>query len=192
MEPFDPSSSKADQKAMQDDPDSDLLERFVRGDRDAFESLFNAFEGDVYRWIARIVRDASASEDVLVEAFWRAYRGRARFDSSRSFGAWMRRIATNAALDHLREARSRAGWSEFDDEIAALDSPDRGVTEAVAIALRRLPPKLQVVATLAIIEEQPHEEIADALDLPVGTVKSRLFRATRALRVELARLGIRP
>jgi RNA polymerase sigma-70 factor (ECF subfamily) len=177
---------------MQDDPDSDLLERFVRGDRDAFESLFHSFEGEVYRWIVRIVRDASASEDVLVEAFWRAYRGRARFDSSRSFGAWMRRIAMNAALDHLREARSMAGWSGFDDEIAAPDSPDRGVTEAVAIALRRLPPKLQVVATLAIVEELPHEEIADALDLPVGTVKSRLFRATRALRLELARLGIRP
>lgn len=177
---------------MQDEPDSDLLERFVRGDRDAFERLFNAFRGDVYRWIVRIVRDPSASEDVLVEAFWRAYRGRARFDSSRSFGAWLRRIATNAALDHLRDAKSRAGWREFGATVAAPDSPDRGVTEAVAIALRSLTPKLQVVATLAIIEELPHEEIADALDLPVGTVKSRLHRATRALRVELARLGIRP
>lgn len=59
------------------------------------------------------------------------------------------------------------------------------------IAFRRLPPKLQIVATLALIEEQPYAQIADALDLPIGTVKSRVFRATRALREELARLGIR-
>lgn len=177
---------------MQDDPNSDLLERFVRGDREAFESLYNAFKDEVYRWIVRIVRDPGAAEDVLIEAFWRAYRGRARFDPSRSFGAWLRRIATNAALDHLRHAKPGAGWRELGDEIASADPPDRSVAEAVAIALRRLTPKLQVVATLAIIEELPHEEIADALELPVGTVKSRLHRATNALRIELARLGIHP
>src|SRR5580765_8007549 len=85
---------------MPDELDGELLERFVQGDQTAFETLFRKFEADVYRWIMRIVRDRSASDDVLVEAFWRAYRGRARFDASRSFGAWLRRIATNAALDH--------------------------------------------------------------------------------------------
>ena len=60
----------------------------------------------------------------------------------------------------------------------------------MALAFRRLPPKLQVVAVLALIEEQPYGAIADALDLPIGTVKSRVFRATRALRLELTRLGI--
>ena len=89
---------------MPDDVEEDLLERFVQGDHQAFESLFRLFEVEVYRWSLRIVRDAATAEDVVVEAFWRAYRGRARFDSSRSFGAWMRRIATNVALDHLRAA----------------------------------------------------------------------------------------
>jgi RNA polymerase sigma-70 factor (ECF subfamily) len=79
--------------------DRELLERFVQGDPVAFESLFRRHEAEVFRWVVRIVRDAGAGEDVLVEAFLRAYRGRARFDPSRSFGAWMRRIATNAALD---------------------------------------------------------------------------------------------
>ena len=90
---------------MADDSDPDVLRRFVRGDLDAFESLFKRFELDVYRWILRIVRDPATAEDALIEAFWRAYRGRARFDASRSFGAWMRRIATNAARDHLKAAR---------------------------------------------------------------------------------------
>jgi RNA polymerase sigma-70 factor (ECF subfamily) len=69
---------------------------------------------------------------------------------------------------------------------------DRDLSESVGLAFRRLPPKLQVVATLALIEERGYAEIADALDLPVGTVKSRVFRAVRALRKELACLGIQP
>lgn len=98
---------------MPDSQDRELLERFVHGDPAAFESLFRLFEVEVFRWIVRIVRDASAAEDVLVEAFLRAYRGRAGFDPSRSFGAWMRRIATNAALDHLRDG-TPGGWLERD------------------------------------------------------------------------------
>jgi RNA polymerase sigma-70 factor (ECF subfamily) len=177
---------------MPDGLDGELLERFVQGDQAAFESLFRQYEAEVYRWIVRIVRDRSAADDVLVEAFWRAYRGRARFDPSRSFGAWMRRIATNAALDQLRSAWPRGNWETADDTLQASGPPDRAVTESIALAFRRLPPRLRIVATLALIEEQPYAEIADALDLPLGTIKSRVFRATRLLRKELARLGITP
>jgi RNA polymerase sigma-70 factor (ECF subfamily) len=177
---------------MPDELDGELLRRFVQGDQDAFESLFRQFEIEVFHWILRIVRDASIAEDVLVEAFWRAYRARARFDPSRSFGAWMRRIATNAARDHLRSVRPRAGSISTDDDIEATTSADHVLRESVKRAFRKLSPKLQVVATLALIEERPYAEIADALDLPVGTVKSRMFRAVGALRKELARLGIRP
>ncbi|OFV80757.1 MAG: hypothetical protein A2Y78_15495 [Acidobacteria bacterium RBG_13_68_16] len=172
--------------------DEDLLARFVYGDEGAFELLFRRYEAEVYRWILRIVRDPSSGEDVLVESFWRAYRGRARFDPSRSFGAWMRRIATNAALDHLRAARRHAGWSLASEDLPAHADADPELREAIAIAFHRLPPRLQIVAILALIEDQPYAEIAEALDLPVGTVKSRIFRATRALEKELGRLGFRP
>jgi RNA polymerase sigma-70 factor, ECF subfamily len=177
---------------MPDELPPDLLERFVRGDQDAFEALFRQFEVEVYRWIRRILQDASAAEDALVEAFWRAYRGRARFDPSRSFGAWIRRIATNVALDHLKAARPLTRWKTTDDEIPAPVALDHETGEAVALAFRKLAPKLQVVARLALIEERPYAEIADALDLPVGTIKSRVFRAVRALRKELTRLGVQP
>src|SRR5687768_14224693 len=99
---------------MPDDVEGDLLARFVHGDRDAFERIFRQYEREVYRWILRIVGERSAAEDALVEAFWRAYRSRARFDPSRSFGAWMRRIATNAALDQVKAAQRRA-WVPLDD-----------------------------------------------------------------------------
>lgn len=176
---------------MPDEVDGDLLERFVKGDQDAFESLFRRFEHEVFGWIVRIVRDRSVAEDVLVETFWRAYRGRARFDASRSFGAWMRRIATNAALDQLAVARRDALRSSDDVPRTTPTPASDEVRESLQIAFRRLPAKLQIVATLALIEEQPYTEIADALDLPIGTVKSRVYRATRVLRKELARLGIR-
>jgi RNA polymerase sigma-70 factor (ECF subfamily) len=174
---------------MPGEPDVDVLSRFVEGDQTAFEQLFRRFEGDVYGWIMRIVRDPCAADDVLVEAFWRAYRGRAQFDPARSFGAWMRRIATHVALDQLRSTRRRA-WQPADDTLAAPRAPDPDTHDAIALAFRRLPPDLQAVAALALIEEEPYADIADALGIPVGTVKSRVFRATRFLREELAHLGV--
>jgi RNA polymerase sigma-70 factor, ECF subfamily len=178
---------------MSDDVDRHLLERFVQGDEAAFEALFRLFEHDVYSWILRITRDAGAAEDTMVEAFWRAYRGRARFDVSRSFGAWMRRIATNAALDQLRTAR-RSGTVPADREggMPWTNAPPADLRDSIRIAFGRLPPKLSVVATLALIEDRPYAEIAEALDLPIGTVKSRVFRAIRLLREELTRLGCTP
>ena len=177
---------------MPNELSGDLPTRFVQGDLDAFEAIFKHFEAEVYRWVLRIVRDPAGAEDVVVEAFWRAYRGRARFDPARSFGAWMRTIATNAARDYLRSARHRPRGDWSGEEIAATSVADPGVAEAVANAFGGLPGKLRIVATLALVEERPYTEIAEALGLPVGTVKSRVFRATRALRHELARLGIQP
>jgi len=177
---------------MTDELDGDLLERFVRGNQEAFEALFRQFEVEVFRWILRIMQDAVAAEDVLVEAFWRAYRGRARFDPSRSFGAWMRRIATNVALDYLKAEHRRTGRSTTDGKALPPTDPDSGLRETIAFAFRKLPPKLQVVATLAFIEEQPYTEIADALNLPLGTVKSRVSRAVRILKRELTNRGIQP
>lgn len=178
---------------MADDIDRDVLERFVRGDQDAFEALFRRFEREVFVWILRIVRDPAAAEDALVEAFWRAYRGRARFDASRSFGAWMRRIATNAALDQLSALPRRpvAAVEDVPQDAAAGAASAERLRRSIQEAFERLPPKLRVVATLALVEGQPYASIADALDLPVGTVKSRVSRATQMLKRELARMGVR-
>ena len=177
---------------MTDDPDERLLERFVEGDPLALEELYRRFEREAHGWILRIVRDSAAAEDVLVESFWRAFRGRARFIVTRPFGAWLRRIATRAALDHLRTVRRRA-----ERHLGAVDPPapaggDLAARDAIAGAFRRLPAKLQLVATLALVEERPYREIAEALDLPIGTVKSRLSRASARLREDLSRQGIRP
>ncbi len=168
-----------------------LLERFTQGDADAFEDLFRQFQGRVFAWIVRIVRDRGVAEDLTLETFWRIYLARARFRPDGNFGAWAFRIATNVALKHLRRRRLEEA---LPGDIAQEDLPDAAVQqEAVAQierAVRKLPAKLQVVVMLALVEERPYQEIADALGIAVGTVKSRVFRAVRMLRKQLERMGV--
>jgi RNA polymerase sigma-70 factor (ECF subfamily) len=172
---------------------SELLQQFARGDSDAFESLFRQFQGEVYRWIVRIVRDHGVAEDLTIETFWRIHRAHARFDPGRSFAAWARRIATNTALDNLRTPRPEVDLPE-DLPGPALPNPgvEKDVRERVRRAFHELPPKLRVAATLALIEEEPYQEIADALGISVGAVKLRVFRAVRLLRKRLKQLGVEP
>ncbi len=173
----------------------ELLERFARGDLEAFEALFRQFQNDVYGWIVRIVRDRGAAEDLTVETFWRIYRARARFDPTRSFGAWARRVATNVALDYLRNIRPEVEFADSRHDLGRRQ-PDPAVQQDIRERIERafgaLPAKLRVAATLALIEEQPYEEIAEALGIPIGTVKSRVFRAIRLLRKTLKRLRVEP
>ena len=128
-----------------------------------------------------------------METLWRIYRARHRFRPDGNFGAWARRIATNLAIDHLRRKRPEEGLTT---EPAGEPSTDPLVQQEtrtkIQQAFRGLPAKLQVAATLALIEEQPYEDIADALGTSVGAVKLRVFRAVRILRKRLNRLGIKP
>lgn len=177
------------------DEDPKVLAQFAAGEIGAFEALFRQFQGEVFAWIVRIVRDPVAAEDLTVETFWRIYRGHARFDPERRFGAWARRIATNVAIDHLKTAQSREAHltGSLDHETAQDSCPlnpaiQREVRERTQIAFQQLPPKLRVIAALALIEERPHGEIAEALNISPAAVKSRLFRAVRMLRKKLGNL----
>jgi RNA polymerase sigma-70 factor (ECF subfamily) len=171
----------------------DLLRRFALGEIDAFETLVRQFQGDIYGWTVRIVRDPGIAEDLTVETLLRIYRARNQFRPDGNFGAWARRIATNLALDHLRRKRPEQSLLA---ELAGAPQPDqvlqRETREKIQQAFRRLPAKLQVAATLALVEERPYNEIAVALGTSVGAVKLRVFRAVRVLRKQLNRLGVRP
>jgi len=171
----------------------DLLRRFALGEIDAFETLARQFQGDIYAWTVRIVRDPGIAEDLTVETLWRIYRARHQFRPDGNFGAWARRIATNLAIDHLRRRRPEQSLLA---EPAQEPQPDqlvqRETRDKIQQAFRRLPAKLQVAATLALVEERPYGEIADALGTSVGAVKLRVFRAVRMLRKQLNHLGVRP
>jgi RNA polymerase sigma-70 factor, ECF subfamily len=174
----------------------ELLERFAQGDEAAFEQLFRQFQGDIYGWIVQVIRDPGVAEELVVETFLRIHRSRQRFDSTRNFASWARRIAVNLAISHLRRNRpevpaDEAGLENFGawqaDSAVAADIQDR-----VRQAFAKLPPAERAVAAMAYIEERSHEEIAQSLAVPKGTVKSRLFRASRLLRKHLAKLGVTP
>ena len=169
----------------------ELLERFAAGDLEAFETLFRQHQKEVYAWIVRIVRDSGAAEDLTVETFWRIYRFRMRFRPAGNFRAWARRIATNSALDHLKHAR----WeTELSEDYPAPPRGDPAVLNELRGNIRRafleLPPKYRLVATLALIEEEPYNEIAEAVGISAGLVKIRVFRAVRILRKRLNSLGV--
>jgi RNA polymerase sigma-70 factor (ECF subfamily) len=168
-------------------------ERFARGDLAAFEALFREFQPEVYRWLVRLVRDPAAAEDLTVEVFWRIYRARARFDPARSFGAWARRIASNAAIDHLRRVQRQSIRDPAPSPARATPSTaERDLQVRVERAFLQLSPKLRVVAELALIDDWPHDEVADALGISRTAVKFRVIRARKLLKRLFEREGITP
>jgi RNA polymerase sigma-70 factor (ECF subfamily) len=175
----------------------DCLLAFRHGDLDAFEALFRQHRRAVFGWILLIVRNAATAEELTVETFWRIHQAHARFEPSRGFEGWARRIATHAALDWMRAGRAEAAMTgELAAETAASVAGDAAVAAEIgqktALAFHRLPPKLRIAAGLAVIEERPQKEIAEALGISVAAVKLRVFRALRLLRKDLEREGIRP
>jgi RNA polymerase sigma-70 factor (ECF subfamily) len=174
-----------------------LLDRFRQGDIDAFERLFRDHQRAVFGWILRIVRNTAAAEELTVETFWRIYRAHARLDPARGFEGWARRVATHTAIDYLRKQRPETEMTP--EQIADLPAPALGdpavateIRRKTALAFSRLPPKLRVAATLAVIEELPHKEVAEALGITTAAVKLRVFRAVRMLRKDLTEQGVTP
>ncbi len=177
--------------------ESKVLNQFRLGSQEALEALFRQHQRVVYGWILRIVRNPEAAEDLTIESFWRIYRAHARFEPAQGFEGWARRIATRAALDWLRTKRAENELSaETLAEVAAPAEADPAVTAEIrrktVLAFSRLPPKLRITATLAVIEERPQKEVAAALGISVAAVKVRVFRAMRLLRKDLERQGITP
>ena len=180
---------------------SSVLNEFRQGNPEtfeaAFETLFRQHQLAVYGWILRIVRNPATADELTVETFWRIYRAHARFEPSRGFEGWARRIATHAALDWMRATRTeseRSAELSIDPAAPAIADPviSAEIRRKTALAFGRLPPRLRIAAVLAVVEEQPHKEVAEALGISVVAVKLRVFRALRLLRKDLEQQGIRP
>jgi RNA polymerase sigma-70 factor, ECF subfamily len=175
------------------DESSNVMDLFRQGDVDAFETLFRLHQRAVYSWILRIVRNPAEAEELTVEAFWRIYCARARFDPARGFEPWAHRIATHVAFDRLRLQRPEAELSaDYAAPIAADPAIRAEIRQGIAQAFSRLPARLRIAAILALVEEIPHKEIATALGISVAAVKVRVFRALRLLRRDLERQGMTP
>ena len=185
-------------------PDSDLLlvERTVAGDQRAYELLVIKYQRRIERLIGRMVRDVDLIPDITQETFLRAYRALHQFRGEAQFYTWLYRIAVNTAkkalLDIKRnpvitESSLRGGSGDEDEETSLLDrelttdeTPEtvlaaQEIAAAVNAAMEALPEELRQAVTLREIEGLSYEEISVAMACPIGTVRSRIFRAREAI-----------
>lgn len=182
-------------QAAVDATEADLLASAQGGNLFAFDEIVRRYQRRVYSTALRIVRRHDLADDVTQEAFLRAHRALASYDRGRPFGPWICRIAANLAINHVRspEAREEALDEAALDRspAAASDGPLDAILEKEARsvleeAVGRLPAEQRAVFVLRTFEDLSYKEIAEALDLSVGTVMSRLSRAREKLRGALA------
>ena len=182
----------------QREADALLVERVKQGDQRAVALLVAKYERRVQRLLSRLVRDSAEIEDITQEAFIKAYRALPQFRGESAFYTWLYRIAINTAKNYLAtKSRRPVTVGEFQgaddgeffdlgDVVEDNNTPDavlhsRQVAEAVNAAIEALPEDLKAAITLREIEGLSYEEIAQAMDCPIGTVRSRIFRAREAI-----------
>lgn len=183
------------------DIDQQLVARAQRGEKHAFELLVAKYQRRLLRLISRLVRDPAEAEDVAQEAFIKAYRALPQFRGDAAFYTWLYRIGVNTAKNFLVSQGRRAPTStekdaeeaetfEDGEQLRDINTPEslmmsRQVATAVNAAMERLPEELRTAVTLREIEGLSYDEIAEVMNCPIGTVRSRIFRAREAIALEL-------
>jgi len=180
--------------------DQILVERVQKGDKRAFDVLVGKYQHKIISLISRYVSDHAEAMDVAQEAFIKAYRALGRFRGDSAFYTWLYRIAINTAKNHLVAQGRRPPASDVDAQDAEqyqVDTrlKDRGspehemlreeIEQTIHQAISNLPEDLRVAITLREMEGMSYEEIATTMDCPIGTVRSRIFRAREAIDVRL-------
>lgn len=177
--------------------DRQLVERAQRGDKHAFELLVSKYQRKLSRLLSRFVKDQAEVEDVAQEAFVKAYRALPSFRGDSAFYTWLYRIGINTAKNYLVALGRRAPTiTEFDaqeaeefeggDQLRDMNTPEsalmtKQIADTVNDAMEQLPEELRAAIQLREIEGLSYEEIAAAMDCPIGTVRSRIFRAREAI-----------
>ena len=181
------------------DSDAALVESAVAGDQKAFELLVIKYQRRIQRLIGRMVRDVDLVEDIAQETFIRAYRALAQFRGEAQFYTWLYRIAVNTAKKALMDLKRNPTVSEnsfksdeddetspIENELTSSETPDavlasKEIAQIINAALDALPDELRLAITLREIEGLSYDEIASAMSCPIGTVRSRIFRAREAI-----------
>ena len=178
-----------------------LVDRAQHGDKKAFELLVVKYQRKLMRLISRLIRDQAEAEDVVQEAFIKAYRALPQFRGDSAFYTWLYRIGINTAKNYLVTQGRRAPTSTeadveeaetFDDgeQLRDINTPEsmlatKQIAETVNLAMEVLPEELRIAITLREIEGLSYEDIAEAMHCPIGTVRSRIFRAREAIAEKL-------
>jgi RNA polymerase sigma-70 factor (ECF subfamily) len=181
--------------------DQQLVERVQRGDKAAFDLLVVKYQRKIFRLLSRLIRDTAEIEDVAQEAFVKAYRALPNFRGDSAFYTWLYRIGINTAKNYLVAMGRRAPTStEFDsedaetfedgDQLRDVNTPEaellsKEIAQTVNDTMQQLPEELRTAITLREIEGLSYEDIAAFMNCPIGTVRSRIFRAREAIAEKL-------
>lgn len=181
--------------------DQQLVERAQRGDKQAFELLVVKYQRKLGRLLSRFIRDSAEVEDVSQEAFIKAYRALPSFRGDSAFYTWLYRIGINTAKNYLVAMGRRAPTTtEFDseeaenfddgDQLRDLNTPEaelmtKQIAATVNQTMEELPEELRTAITLREIEGMSYEDIAAVMNCPIGTVRSRIFRARETIAARL-------
>lgn len=181
--------------------DQQLVERAQRGDKHAFELLVSKYQRKLARLLSRFIRDPAEVEDVAQEAFIKAYRALPSFRGDSAFYTWLYRIGINTAKNYLVALGRRAPTTtEFDseeaenfddgDQLRDMNTPEaemmsKQIAATVNQTMEELPDELRTAITLREIEGMSYEDIATVMNCPIGTVRSRIFRARETIAARL-------
>lgn len=188
--------------------DQELVERVKQGDKKAFDLLVLKYQAKIIQLITRYIKDPSEALDVAQEVFIKAYRALPNFRGESAFYTWLYRIAINTAKNHIAACARRPSDSEIELDTAEQfetairlkdqETPEgillsEEIAEAVRQAIEDLPEELRTAIILREFEGLSYEEIAEAMNCPVGTVRSRIFRAREAIdkKLRTLRAGMR-
>jgi len=178
-----------------------LIDQILQGDTDSFAQLVETYQDKVYSLCLRMVGDREDARDLAQEAFVKAWRGLKFYKHEAAFSTWLYRLTSNVCIDFLRQKKRKSALSlTSQEEEEQIDIPDPSPQpeelvlqqqrkEAVADAMSQLEDEFRLVLTLRVVQERSYEEIAEIMDLKVGTVKSRLARAREKLRKILLKTG---
>lgn len=171
-----------------DERDDELVRRYLTGDADAFTALMQRHQGRIYAVCMRILGNPDDAADATQNAFMTALRKLNQFRGDAAFTTWLHRVAVNACYDSLRASKRQPLLRAVDGGVPPEPGPplpDHAENVAlhldVSYALRQVPEEFRVALVLADVQDLPYEQIARVLDVPVGTVKSRVHRGRLAL-----------
>lgn len=176
--------------------DEDLVLRVQRGDKTAFDFLVIKYQHKIIQLVNRYVKDPSEAQDVAQESFIKAYRALGNFRGDSAFYTWLYRIAINTAKNYLVSRSRRSSDYEVDvqdaeaienaPQLQGMETPERlllnqEIVDTIKTAIEKLPEEMRTAIMMREFDGMSYEEIAEAMDCPVGTVRSRLFRAREAI-----------